>query len=413
LPAKSLGGPAGFSPILGAGYPVIGNSLSVGPMDADRERKKRRTKILQAVLSVVVVVAIFAFAFPKLADYSTVWAEIRAMTLFELGTLAFAAAWNIVSYWFLMVASLPGSNFWQAMKVNQASTAVANTLPGGGALGIGVTYGMYSAYGFTAQQITLSILVSGIWNNFVKLGMPVIALAFLAVQGSAGAASTAASLIGVGVLIGAIVLFALVLRSEPAAIKVGEWLGRVISFLKRIVRKPPSESMGQSVARFRRNAVELVRRKWIQLTVSAIVSHVSLYLVLLVALRHIGVSQEEVGWAEVLAAFAFVRLISALPITPGGLGVVELGLTAALISAGGDRAQSAAAVLLYRALTYLPPIPFGAILYLRWRRGSEERKRRVAKQQLQSDAEPTGEQRDSDDASVVVDGPALETEKKQ
>jgi putative heme transporter len=87
-----------------------------------------------------------------------------------------------------------------------------------------------------------------------------------------------------------------------------------------------------------------------------------------------------VSWAEALAAFAFVRLISALPITPGGLGVVELGLTAALISAGGDEAQVAAAVLVYRALTYLPPIPIGAVLYLKWRKGSEARRERVAEQ---------------------------------
>jgi uncharacterized membrane protein YbhN (UPF0104 family) len=50
-------------------------------------------------------------------------------------------------------------------------------------------------------------------------------------------------------------------------------------------------------------------------------------------------------------ACAFIRLVSALPITPGGLGVVELGLTAALIAAGGDRAEVVAGVLVYRALT--------------------------------------------------------------
>ncbi|HEY7875748.1 MAG TPA: YbhN family protein, partial [Actinomycetota bacterium] len=78
-----------------------------------------------------------------------------------------------------------------------------------------------------------------------------------------------------------------------------------------------------------------------------------------------------------LAAFAFVRLVSALPITPGGLGVVELGLTAALVTAGGDEAGVVAAVLVYRALTYLLPIPIGLFLYLTWRKGSEERRARV------------------------------------
>src|SRR5690606_8142318 len=98
-------------------------------------------------------------------------------------------------------------------------------------------------------------------------------------------------------------------------------------------------------------------------------SHTSLYVVLLVALRHVGVSQDEVGWVEVLAAFAFVRLLSAIPITPGGVGVVELGLVAA-IGSGLDAAtknQVAAAVLLFRALTWCVPIPLGVLAWLFWR----------------------------------------------
>jgi uncharacterized protein (TIRG00374 family) len=346
--------------------------------DPNRRGRFRTSRVVQASLSIIVVVVIFAFAFPKLADYSKVWAEIRDMTWVELASLGLVSIWNIITYWFVMVASLPGSNYWQAMKVNQASTAIANTLPGGGALGIAVTYGMYSSYGFAKSQIALSILVSGIWNNFVKLGMPILALAFVAFQGNAGTGPITASLVGVAVLVGAVVVFALVLRSEELARKVGDKLGLVASFVRRLFRKPAVNAMREAVARFRRDAIGLLRKRWAWLTLATVVSHVSLYLVLLLTLRHVGVSNSEVGWAEVLAAFAFVRLISALPITPGGLGVVELGLTAALISAGGDSAEVAASVLVYRALTYLPPILLGAILYLRWRQGAEARALRVA-----------------------------------
>jgi uncharacterized protein (TIRG00374 family) len=350
-----------------------------------RPRGSRARKALQALLSIAVVVAIFGFAFPKLADYSQVWDEIAAMSWFELATLAFVSVWNIVTYWFVMMASLPGSNVWQAMKVNQISTAVANTMPGGGAIGIGITYGMYTAYGFSKSEIALSVLVSGIWNNFVKLGMPVLALALLATQGDAGAASLTASLAGVGVLAGAVCLFALVLKSDHLARRIGQRLGIILSFFRRLVRKPPVTTMGDSVAGFRRDAIGLIRRRWIWLSLATLVSHLSLYLVLLLALRHVGVSESQVSWAEVLAAFAFVRLISALPITPGGLGVVELGLTAALISAGGNEAEVAASVLVYRALTYLLPIPIGMALYLKWRRGTQARRERVAEQRALQD----------------------------
>ena len=62
----------------------------------------------------------------------------------------------------------------------------------------------------------------------------------------------------------------------------------------------------------------------------------ALYAVLLLSLRHVGISEQEVSWAQILAVFAFGRLISALPITPGGLGVIELGYIGGLVAAGGD-----------------------------------------------------------------------------
>ncbi|MEA2460734.1 MAG: putative heme transporter, partial [Actinomycetota bacterium] len=329
---------------------------------------KKVRRLIQGLFSAVVVIAIFFYALPKVADFSEVWKSIRDMTPLELGTLALAALWNIVTYWFVIVSSLPGSNVWQAMKVNQASTAVSNTLPAGGALGLGVTYGMFSGYGFTRSEISLSILVSGIWNNFVKLGMPIVALAALAVTGTASAGRVTAAIIGLIVLVVAIFMFAMTLRSDRLAAKVGGALGRVGSFFRKLLHKAPTQGWDKSAVRFRGQTVTLLHRRWISLTVATLVSHFSLFFVLLLALRHVGVSNSEVSWAEALAAFAFVRLISALPITPGGLGVVELGLTAALVTAGGDEAAVVAAVLVYRALTYLLPIPIGALMYLKWQR---------------------------------------------
>jgi uncharacterized protein (TIRG00374 family) len=69
----------------------------------------------------------------------------------------------------------------------------------------------------------------------------------------------------------------------------------------------------------------------------------------------------------VLAIFAFVRLLTAIPLTPGGLGIVEFGLIGGLAAAGGAKPQVAAAVLVFRLLTYVVPIPFGVLTYLYWR----------------------------------------------
>jgi uncharacterized protein (TIRG00374 family) len=254
--------------------------------------------------------------------------------------------------------------------VNQASTAVSNTLPGGGAIGVGVTVAMLTSWGFTVSAITRSALVTGIWNNFVKLGMPVVALALLALEGGITPARLTAAAVGIGVLVATIVVFALVLRSDPLARRIGDALGRVVNWFQRLLRRRVTTGWGERAAAFRSDTVGFVQHRWLSLTVASVISHVSLYLVLLVTLRHVGVSEQDLSSIQVLAAFAFVRLISALPITPGGVGVVELGYAAAL-TIGLDemtKAQVVAAILVFRAITYLVPVPLGAASYVVWRR---------------------------------------------
>jgi putative heme transporter len=341
---------------------------------AGGHKTSKGRRLLQVAAALLVVGVVFFYALPKIADFSKVWSALRTMTPIEMGTLAIAAGWNIVSYWLVMLASLPGSNVWQAMKVNLISTSVSNTVPGGSAIGIGVTYELYRAYDIPRTKVALSVLITGIWNNFVKLGMPIVALALLVVTGKSNPSLMAAAGIGVLVLVAAIVGFGSALRSDAMARRIGEGLGRAVS---RVRPRKPVTGWGNSLAELRESAIGLLRQRWLQLTAATLVSHVSLFVVLLLAARHVGISEREVSVVEMLAVFAFTRLLSAIPITPGGLGVVELGLIGGLVAAGGDRPSVVAAVLVYRVLTYVLPIPLGAFGYLQWLRRSRTRKERA------------------------------------
>jgi len=332
--------------------------------------------LVRGAVSVVIVVGIFVGVLPRIADYSDVWATITAMTWLETTSLLVIAIWNVVTYWFVMVAAMPGLGYRQAAVVNQASTAISNTLPGGGAIGVAVTYSMYTSWGFSRGQITRSVLVSGVWNTFMKLGLPLVALALLAIAGDVSPALVVASILGVGVLVAVIVAFSLILRSDALARRVGGLLGRIVSRVLALVRRPQRTGWGEAAATFRTDTVDLLRSHWFGLTFASLVSHLSLFVVLLTGLRHVGIAEEDLSWITVLAAYAFVRLISALPITPGGVGVVELGYVAAL-TVGFDDAQSAkvvAAVLVFRFLTYFLPIPAGVGAYGFWRANRSWRK---------------------------------------
>jgi uncharacterized membrane protein YbhN (UPF0104 family) len=94
----------------------------------------------------------------------------------------------------------------------------------------------------------------------------------------------------------------------------------------------------------------------------------------------------QVTGVQVLAVFAFARLLSAAPITPGGVGVVELALIGGLYAAGRHhpgaslavfKAQIAAAVLLFRTLTYGLQTPLGGFTYVIWRRNKSWRREAV------------------------------------
>jgi putative heme transporter len=334
-------------------------------MSANRAPGKRH--LLRWALSLAIVIVVFVVVLPRMADMSAVWETLVDMTWLEVLTLILAAAWNLVTYWLLLMAALPGLSLTRAMIVTEASTAVASILPGGGqAVGMGIAYRMYASWGFRRPAIALALVVSGVGDLFAKLGMPILALFFLTYYGDADTTLKVASLIGVALLIGAVVAFLSLLRSEASARKVGRGLGTFVSFAGRALGRPAVTGWDDALARFRVETVELLRARWPAVLGSSLLSHLSLYFVLLLSLRHIGVSENEVGWAEVLGAFAFVRLLSALQITPGGLGIVELGLSASLVLAGGDEAKVVAAVLVYRALTYLVQIPFGALTYLYW-----------------------------------------------
>ena len=338
-------------------------------------------RVAQATLSVAIVVGIFVGVMPQFADYGDVWETIRSLTWLEATSLALVAFWNLATYWFVLVAALPGLRLREAAVVNQSSTAVSNTLPGGGALGVGVTLAMLTSWGFRISAISRSTVVTGIWNNFVKLGMPIVALGLLALERDVSSAWLSASALGVAALAGSIIAMWMTLRSDALARRVGSWIGRAISRVRRLLRKEPVAGWDERAARFRSDTIGLLRHRWFQLTLATLVSHISLYAVLLITLRHVGVSQDELSWIQILAAFAFVRLISALPVTPGGVGVVELGYTAALTIGldAATNAQVVAAILVFRVITYALPVPLGATAYVIWRRnqswkmGEEER----------------------------------------
>jgi putative heme transporter len=332
-------------------------------------RRPRLRKILRTAGSIALVAAIFGFAVPHFASYRSVWASTVAMTWPHVLLVAVAAAASMASTWFTICAVLPSIRLRQAAVVNLGSNAVANTLPAGGALAMGVSWAMLSSWGVDTAQYVLYTLVSGVWNVFARLGLPVLALLVLATAARPGAGLIAAAAVGLLLLAAMAAGLGLLVRSEAFAFRAGRALQYAAVIACRLVRRRATFDVPGSLLGFRRQAGALIAARGWRITVTTAAANLTLWLVLLACLRGVGLSQAQVSWQTSLAAYAFVRLLTVLPITPGGLGITELGLIGILAAGAGHQATArvTAAVLLYRAVTYLPPIPLGAVACLAWR----------------------------------------------
>lgn len=343
---------------------------------APRQGKKPSAakKVIGAVVAIGIIVLVFGFALPQFANYSEVWKELKDLSAWALALLLGLAVLNQISYAWVNQAALPGLRFPQANVVTLAPNMVSLTLPAGGPISLGLTYGILGSWGFTTEQTTMMVGVGGVWNVLGKFILPVVAVVVLVIAGEATRTMTLVALAGVVVVAIALGLFALVLWKESAARWTGKLLNRLGTAFLRPFRKGPVTSMTDRVLEFRSQTIVVTRTRWQWLTLAAVANQLSAFLILLAALRDVGVTEHQLHWTEALAAFAFSRVVSSIPITPGGVGIAELSFVGSLVAAGGPKPEVVAAVLIFRALTWIMPILLGAVAFVVWRTKKSWRK---------------------------------------
>jgi uncharacterized protein (TIRG00374 family) len=336
----------------------------VAPVAAPPAKTKRRFSWKTALgggVGIAVVVGTFVFVLPKVADYRSVWEVVKGLSWWQVGVLLGATALNLATYAPPMQAALPGLRFRQAFVLTQASTASTYVLPGGAAVGMGVSYGMLRGWGFTGRPVTLALALTGIWNQFATLAFPIVALALLTLSKEQNPLLQTVAFIGVAVLVVTAGGFAVGMTSDRLAKWTGNTAARVVTWARRLVRRGPVKWDGASFVEFRHAAVGLLKRRWLVLTLAVLAGQLTVFLVLCVCLRVFDVSAGEVSLIEAFAAWSLVRLLGSIPITPGGIGIVEVGLTTALVGFGGHNAEVVAAVLVYRFLTMVPTLTLGLL----------------------------------------------------
>lgn len=320
--------------------------------------------------TVAVLVAVFVGVFPRFVDYSQAWSSIQRMPLAYVFALVAAAAVNLTAGTWQLQAVLPGLRYGPAFTVDQTSFALSNAVPGGGAIALGVEYDMLESYGVGKGAAASAAAMSGAFSVFATLVMPVVGVLALLVSGQVRWHYLLIAGVGVGSVGIAISAFAVVLRSEDGARRVGQLADRLLNAMARPLRHGRPANLTGKVVDFRSGVVKVMKTRWAAVVGATLLPQLTSWSILYVSLKGLqkaGHASSQLTWQESLAAFSFAVIVSFVPVTVGGLGTVDAVLIGLLTAFGATSGQALAANLVWRAATFLPQVLTGALMFSWWR----------------------------------------------
>lgn len=299
------------------------------------------------------LIEVFSSA-PKLATIEPLW--FVPMLALEGASLACMAVVQRIC--------LQTRQFRPVLTSGLAANALAKIVPGGGAAGAALQYSMLVSAGRVAGGHAASALTAANLLAFATL----LALPLLAVPAIIGGLAVARGLVQAAWL-GAVAFAvmagagATLLAFDGPLMLVGRTIERARNRL--LARRAPWRDLPARLLRERDVILQAVGRNWWQALLASVGRWMLDYAVLVTALAAVGARPSP---ALVLIAYVGAQVLAQIPITPGGLGFVEAGLTGLLAFAGVGAADAALATLAYRLVSYWLPLPAGGIAAYLYRR---------------------------------------------
>ena len=321
----------------------------------------RGSHLLLGALGVGVIAATFLVVLPEVASYGSVVDQLRTLTPAAIGLLIALAVLNILTFAPPLMAALPGLGFRRALAATQIGAAFAHAVPAGDAIGAGAQVALFRRWGFAPHPIAVALALVGAANGLFFVVLPPLGLVLLQLEGHGDSALLLVSIAALVALVAIAAVVVAVIRSEASARRAGATAARLAAPALRMLRRGRPGDWGEHLAAFRREGIDVLRRRWLALLVATLANNLAVLACVIACLRVCGADADQLPWIEILVAWSLTRLLLLVPITPGGIGLVELGMTGLLVAFGGDNAAVVAGVLLERALTFLPPIALGAV----------------------------------------------------
>lgn len=357
---------------------IVGQGdTTMEPQDHDEAGPKRHRasgrQIIQFVIGIGLAIALIGWGLPWFAktSWGEIWNSMRVVPWWHVAGFQLLMLLGLYCYTFTLTGALPGLSHRRALILNLCGSSVSNLLPAGGAVGLAATYAMCRSWGFNNRNTSTMAIVTGIWNVLTRIALPVIAIAALWWGNSNLPQALRDAAVG-GMVTGAIVigLLVAVIASERQAQRVGRFVDRALGPLLRRRKKQSSMRVDQLVTDLRSRITDVVRTGWLPMTLGMAGFFGLYYLLFVVIMRDVGVG---LPLGMLFAAFAIGRLLTAVGITPGGLGVTESATVVALVGWGAPPAEATAGVVLFSVITHVMEVPLGGIGWLAWTASTRKR----------------------------------------
>ena len=385
-----------------------------------------RKEVRWSVGLVLAFLFVFYLAIPLLASHRedlTALGHIHPAylilgTVLEIGALA--------AYTQLTHAVLPkdGPRRLRLFRINMSTLALSHVSPGGTAPGAALGYRLLTQSGVSGSDTAFGLGTQGIGSAVVLNVLFWLALVgFVLIHGfhaptSHGGGQSGTILVVVAAAIGVVLLgafgglFYLLTRGQERAATVVRRISGRLRFLDPDKTAATVQRLAERFAVLLEDRPLLIRAvTWA--TINWLLDAASLW-VFVAAFSHF------ISPIDLLVAYGLANILAAIPITPGGLGVVEFVLVSMITGFGPTPGQALSGVLAYRAINFWLPIPIGGMAYgsLEFERGNlyrrlhlfldrYQRRRGALGVEDESDEEPSSLMRTSPaQASPADDGPA-------
>jgi putative heme transporter len=292
-------------------------------------------------------------AFDRLDEFNPLW--WIAMVLLQIGS--YACIWEVQRI------AMRSERHGPVMTSQLASNAFGRVVPGGVAAAGALQYAMLIRAGVPAARVASGLTASSVLVFGTLLALPLLALPAVLFGAPVDPGLGRAALVSGAVFVLLFAAGAAALLWDRPLVLIGRAAQEVRNRVRR--NKPPITGLPERLLRERNSVTMVLGQRWWQALLLAAGRWVLDYLTLVAALIAVHADPRP---STVLLAFCAAQLLGTLPLTPGGLGFVEAGLTGTLALAGVPAGAAVVATLGYRLVSFWLPIPAGGAAALLHRR---------------------------------------------